>query len=88
LKNIAMTSKMKFSRLGLLVMTLAQTSCMSVSSVPPGSLYPPDGILRLKAGECHTATKDEVWHSAARYAICERDAENAAAALKQRDNRP
>ena len=67
-------------------MTLAQTSCTSVSSVPLGSLYPSSGILRLAPGQTYTAAGNEVWHSAARYAACEQDAINATAALKQLQN--
>jgi hypothetical protein len=87
LLGIAMKFKMKFSKLGLMAMTLGQMSCTNVSSVPRASLYPSNGILRLNAGDTYTAKGSEVWHSAARYAACEEDAINAVAALKQKENK-
>ena len=86
-QNTVTTFKMKFSRLGLLATTLGLISCTGVSSVPRGSVYPPGGILRLSAGQTYTAAGHETWHSAARYAACEQDAINAAAALKQKENK-
>ncbi len=85
-----MTSKTELKRHGKLALLMATgllTSCATGSSGAPGLRYPSDGILHLKAGEMYTSTGIETWYSLARYQACERDAINAAAALKQSKNR-
>lgn len=66
---------------------LALTSCVPVLKGQAVSLYPASGILKLKAGQVYTASGEETWHSAQRYAACERDAINAIAALKECQNK-
>jgi uncharacterized protein YceK len=85
-----MTSKTELKWLGKLALLLATTSltgCATVSSEVPASRYPNNGVLHLKAGDTYTATETETWYSLTRYQACERDAINAAAALKQIKNR-
>jgi hypothetical protein len=85
-----MTSKTELKRLGKLALLMATgllTSCATGSSGAQASRYPNDGILHLKAGEIYTSTGIETWYSLARYRVCEKDAINATAALKQAKNR-
>jgi hypothetical protein len=78
--------KTKLLRLAQMAMTLALTSCATVSPVP-AALYPPGGILKLSPGQTYTAQGNEIWHSAARYAACEMEVVNALSALKQAQNK-
>jgi hypothetical protein len=81
------TASKRLGKLALLLVTTSLTGCATVSSGVPGLRYPNEGILHLKAGEMYTSTGIETWYSLARYQACERDAINAAAALKQSKNR-
>jgi len=67
----------------MLGLTVYATSCCG----PRGSSSLGNQILRLQPGQTHQAKSVEVWHSAARYAALEQELINAAAALKQRENR-
>jgi hypothetical protein len=85
-----MTSKTELKQLGKLALLMGTgllTSCATGSYGAPASRYPNNGILHLKAGDTYTSTGIETWYSLARYQACERDAINAAAALKQSKNR-
>jgi hypothetical protein len=85
-----MTLKTELSthgKLALLMVIVLLTSCATGSSGARESRYPNNGILHLKAGDTYTSTGIETWYSLARYQACERDAINAAAALKQSKNK-
>jgi hypothetical protein len=84
-----MKSKTKLKRLAkaaLLAAIVLLTSCVTGCLGRPESKYPNDGILHLKKGDNYIAQDTETWYSLLRYQQCERDAINAAAALKQQKN--
>jgi len=76
----------KLARVALFTATGLLTSCVTGSSGRLALQYPNNGILRLKKGESYTAEGNETWYSLHRYQLVERDAINAAAALKQNQN--
>jgi hypothetical protein len=78
---------MRFAKRVQVVMTLGLICFGTGCCEPRGSSSLGPQIMRLNAGETHTATSAEVWHSAARYAALEQELINCAGALKQRDNK-
>jgi hypothetical protein len=78
---------MRFAKLARMAMTFGLIACATSCCGPRVSSSLGNQILRLHPGQTHRAETIEVWHSAARYATLEQELINAAAALKQRENR-
>lgn len=79
--------RMRSPRLATLAIMAALIGSASSCCAPRVSSYHADRILTLAAGQTHTATAAETWHSDVRYRLLEQELLNTIGALKQRDNK-